>query len=74
MKSYKLSPAETNAENIAKMLSAHCAILLKRRTSSRKIGVDTLYTKERSSVLKNHRSQNMVQAVFYRLLLFLTLL
>jgi hydroxymethylpyrimidine/phosphomethylpyrimidine kinase len=25
----QLSPAETNAENIAKMLSAHCAILLK---------------------------------------------
>jgi hypothetical protein len=73
MKSYKLSPAETNAENIAKMLSAHCAILLKRRTSSRKIGVDTLYTKK-DHPFKKSSLTNMVQAVFYRLLLFLTLL
>jgi hydroxymethylpyrimidine/phosphomethylpyrimidine kinase len=44
----QLSPAETNAENIAKMLSA-CAILLKGGHHPEKIGIDTLYTKKRSS-------------------------
>jgi hydroxymethylpyrimidine/phosphomethylpyrimidine kinase len=48
----------------------------KRRTSSRKIGIDTLYTKRDHPVLpkKSSLTENMVQAVFYRLLLFLTLL
>jgi hydroxymethylpyrimidine/phosphomethylpyrimidine kinase len=31
------------------MLSAHCAILLKGGHHPEKIGIDTLYTKERSS-------------------------
>jgi hypothetical protein len=36
----------------------------KRRTSSRKIGIDTLYTKEIIRFYpKNHRSQKMVQVV-----------
>jgi hypothetical protein len=69
----QLSPAETNAENIAKMLSAHCAILLKGGHHPEKL-VSILYIQRDHPFLpKNHRSQkNMVQVVFYRLL-FLTL-
>jgi hydroxymethylpyrimidine/phosphomethylpyrimidine kinase len=44
----QLSPAETNAENTAKMLSAYCAILLKGGHHPEKIGIDTLYTKKES--------------------------
>jgi hydroxymethylpyrimidine/phosphomethylpyrimidine kinase len=72
----QLSPAETNAENTAKMLSAHCAILLKGGHHPEKL-VSILYIQKRDHPFlpKNHRSQkNMVQVVFYRLLLFLTLL
>jgi hydroxymethylpyrimidine/phosphomethylpyrimidine kinase len=70
----QLSPAETNAENIAKMLSAHCAILLKGGHQKKLVSI--LYIqKEIIRFYQNHRSQkNMVQVVFYRLLLFLTLL
>jgi hypothetical protein len=58
------------------MLSAHCAILLKADIIQKKIGIDTLYTKESIPFFtqKIIAHKNMVQVVFYRLLLFLTLL
>jgi hydroxymethylpyrimidine/phosphomethylpyrimidine kinase len=72
----QLSPAETNAENTAKMLSAYCAILLKGGHHPEKL-VSILYIQKRDHPVfskKSSLTENMVQAVFYRLLLFLTLL
>jgi hypothetical protein len=57
------------------MLSAYCAILLKGGHHPEKIGIDTLYTKDHPVLpKKSSLTENMVQVVFYRLLLFLTLL
>jgi hydroxymethylpyrimidine/phosphomethylpyrimidine kinase len=66
----QLSPAE----NTAKMLSAYCAILLKGGHHPEKVSI--LYTKRDHPVFtqKIIAQKNMVQVVFYRLLLFLTLL
>jgi hypothetical protein len=66
----QLSPAETN--EIAKMLSALCYFTKGGHHPEK---IDTLQKKIIRFYPKNHRSQkNMVQVVFYRLLLFLTLL
>jgi predicted membrane-bound dolichyl-phosphate-mannose-protein mannosyltransferase len=56
------------------MLSAHCAILLKGGHHPEKL-VSILYIqKEHPFLPKSSLTENMVQVVFYRLLLFLTLL
>jgi hypothetical protein len=68
----QLSPAETNAEISQNAIS----ILLKKADIiQKKIGIDTLYTKSIPFFTqKSSLTENMVQVVFYRLLLFLTLL
>jgi hydroxymethylpyrimidine/phosphomethylpyrimidine kinase len=60
----QLSPAETNAENTQNAISILC-YFTKGGHHPEKIGIDTLYTKERSSVLpkKSSLTENMVQAV-----------
>jgi hypothetical protein len=61
---------------ISKMLSAHCAILLKGGHHPEKL-VSILYIQKRDHPVlpkKSSLTENMVQVVFYRLLLFLTLL
>jgi hydroxymethylpyrimidine/phosphomethylpyrimidine kinase len=72
----QLSPAETNAENTAKMLSAHCAILLKGGHHPEKL-VSILYIQKRdhpvfTQKIIAHRKHG--SGCVYRLLLFLTLL
>jgi hypothetical protein len=57
------------------MLSAHCAILLKGGHHPEKL-VSILYIQREHPFFlpKSSLTENMVQVVFYRLLLFLTLL
>jgi hydroxymethylpyrimidine/phosphomethylpyrimidine kinase len=70
----QLSPAETNAENIAKMLSAHCAILLKGGHHQKNWCRYFIYKRDHPVFAKSSLTKNMVQGCVYRLLLFLTLL
>jgi hypothetical protein len=57
------------------MLSAHCAILLKGGHHPEKLVSILIYKKEIIRFYpKSSLTEKMVQVVFYRLLLFLTLL
>lgn len=47
----KLLPQKTSAEHIAKMLSKHCALLLKGGHNQESIGTDYLYTSEEQIIL-----------------------